>query len=89
MNSEPIMQAPLDFGSLLLEILTHLGRNRRFRRPIRLAAIDQEGQVMLQTLKPTGEGVLLHYPDMTGALAFEATLWPPIHLLFVDRDGRP
>jgi hypothetical protein len=86
------IQPTFDFGSLLEEILAHVTRRRGFHRPIHLAAIDQDDQMMLWTLKddPMG-GVLVHYPPMAGTSELpylELSLSTPLHLLLVDRDGK-
>jgi hypothetical protein len=51
MNRAPMTQASDDCGSSLIEIVDHLIRTRGFHWPISLAFIDQQGQMLLLTIK--------------------------------------
>jgi hypothetical protein len=74
----------LDFGVILNDILSHLCTKRKFLYPIKLAAIDHVGQMMLQslTMKDGLQAVHVHYP------ASGMWLMLPAHILFVDKQGQ-
>jgi hypothetical protein len=77
MNRAPMTQASYDFGRSLIEIVDHVIRARGFYWPIGLAVIDQQGQMLWQTLKTDGAGIIVHYPPVAGAL--DLALCPPIY----------
>lgn len=58
MNCTSRTQTSYDFGHNLTEIADHLVRTRGFHRPISLAVIDPQGQMMWQTLKTDEAGVI-------------------------------
>jgi hypothetical protein len=61
-------------------------RIRGFHWPISLAVIDQQGQMLLLTIKPDWAGITVHYPPGVGGL--HMSLYSPIHLMLVDGNGR-
>jgi hypothetical protein len=76
----------LRFGHDLTEIVDHLIRARGCHWPIFLTAIDQKGEMLLLTIKTDWAGIIVHYPPKVGSL--HMSLYPPVHLLLVDGDGR-
>ena len=46
-----------DLGHGLSEIVAHLMRTRGFHWPISLAVIDQQGEMLLLTIKPDWAGI--------------------------------
>jgi hypothetical protein len=75
-----------DFGHNLTEIVDHLIHTGGFHWPISLAVIDQQGQMLWQTLKTDGAGIIVHDPPGVGGL--HMSLYSPVHLLLVDGNDR-
>jgi hypothetical protein len=61
-------------------------RTREFHWPISVAVIDQQGQMVWLTIKPDWAAITVHYPPGEGGL--HMSLYPPIHLMRVDGNGR-
>jgi hypothetical protein len=61
-------------------------RIRGVQWPISLAVLDQQGQMLLLTIKPDWAGITVHYPRGVGGL--HMSLCPPVHRLLVEGDGR-
>jgi hypothetical protein len=86
MNRAPMTPASDDFGREPMEIVDHVIRTRGFHWPISMTVIEQQGKMMLQTIKNDWAGLIVHYPPEVSGL--HMSLYPPVHLLLVDGDGR-
>jgi hypothetical protein len=62
MNRTFRTQTSYDFGHDLTEIVDHLIRTRGFHWPISLAVIDQQGQMLLLTIKTDWAGMTCTIP---------------------------
>jgi hypothetical protein len=86
MNRASRIQTSDDFRHDLTEIVHHLTRTHGFHSPISLAVIDQQGQMLLLTIKTDWVGITVHDPP--GVSGLHMSLYTPVHLLLVDGNGR-
>lgn len=86
MNRASRTETSYDFGRSLMEIVDHVIHARGFQWPVSLAVIDQQGQMLLLTIKTDWAGIIVHYPPEMDGL--HMSLYPPVHLLLVEGDGR-
>jgi hypothetical protein len=77
MNHTSRTHASDDFGHHLTEIVDHLTRAGGFAWSISLAVINQQGWMVLLTMKTGMVGVILH--DTCVESNLELVRWPPMH----------
>jgi hypothetical protein len=75
MNRAPLAQASHDCERSLMEIVDHVIRTRGCHWPISLAVIDQQGEMLWQTIKIDWAGIIVHDPLEGGAP--KMSLCPP------------